>query len=256
MIDLNEIKIVVVIPIHNEGKVIEVLYKSIQRYLLETSGLTFILALDNCTDDTKNILLRIRNNPNILVYEGVADKGYGNIVRLAFIRAQELGFDWALVMDSDLSSPLTEISKVRKLVSVNLNPKIVIIKGNRFSRFKPNFVGVPFERTILSKSANLFTRLFGSGNSEDLTNGFRAVNLAWFATQTFKESGFSSILEEAYLVILGGNRILDFPTELRYDQAIRIESSFTFDNQLIRSYIQYVVKIWKISIKRKIQSLI
>jgi hypothetical protein len=109
------------------------------------------------------------------------------------------------------------------------------------------------KRIILSKTANQFTRLLGSSNSKDLTNGFRAVNLAWFMNQNFKESGFSSIMEEAYGAISSGNLIVDFQTSLRYDIAIRVESSFSFRPKLITSYAKYTFKLWGILVKNRMK---
>jgi hypothetical protein len=249
----DSVNLAVIIPVRNESKIIEVLYKNIDNFIKNDKKYTFILALDNCTDDTINILNRITQNKKILIIESESSPGYGNIVRFAFTKASSLGFEWAVVIDSDLSSPLTEIPKIMQIILRNRNPKIVIIKGNRFNNVRPDFIGVPIKRLILSKTANQFTRILGSNNSKDLTNGFRAVNLAWFISQNLKESGFSSIIEEAYKAISTGNLILDFQTSLRYDKAIRLESSFSFNPKLILSYSKYAVKLWGISLRRKIK---
>jgi glycosyltransferase involved in cell wall biosynthesis len=253
MEDSYHSKLVSIIPIRNESKIIETLYKNLEDYIKKNPEYSFILALDNCTDNTIYILKKIAKNKNIIIFESDADPGYGNIVRFGFAKAHSLGFEWGLVIDSDLSSPLAEIPRVSQLISNTINPKVVVIKGNRFDSAKPDFVGVPIKRLILSKTANQFTRILGSNNSKDLTNGFRAVNLEWFMNQNFKESGFSSIMEEAYRAISSNNLILDFKTSLRYDIAIRVESSFTFRPKIILSYAKYAVKIWGISIKQKIK---
>jgi glycosyltransferase involved in cell wall biosynthesis len=210
-------ELVSIIPIRNESRIIQKLSENIENFIKENSEYAFILALDNCTDETLNILKNSVKNKKIFIFESDSDPGYGNIVRLGFAKAHSLGFKWGLVIDSDLSSPLTEIPKVSQIISKTINPKIVIIKGNRFKNAKPDFVGVPINRLILSKLANLFTRILGSGNSRDLTNGFRAVKLSWFMNQNLKEPGFSSIVEEAFRAISGGNLILDFETSLICD---------------------------------------
>ena len=184
-------KIVSVIPIRNESKIIKSLYQNIEKFVNKNPEYSFILALDNCTDGTLEILKQASN------------------------------------------------------------PRVVIIKGNRFNSVKPDFIGVPLKRLILSKAANKFTRILGSSYSKDLTNGFRAVNLKWFMNENFKESGFSSIMEEAYKAISGGNLILDFKTSLRYDIAIRPDSSFTFQPKILLSYAWYTVKIWGVFIQQK-----
>ncbi len=166
-------KVVSIIPIRNESKIIKKLYKNIENYIKEHPEYKFILALDNCTDDTLHKLKDIAKNKNIFIFESNADPGYGNIVRFGFTKAHSLGFEWGLVIDSDLSSPLAEIPKVSQIILKTINSKIVIIKGNRFNSAKPDFIGVPIKRLILSKTANRFTRILGNSNSKDLTNGFR-----------------------------------------------------------------------------------
>jgi glycosyltransferase involved in cell wall biosynthesis len=253
MDDKYQSKLVCIIPIRNESKIIEKLYKNIENCIKEHPGQAFILALDNCTDETLHNLKNMVRHKNIFIFESDSDPGYGNIVRFGFAKAHSLGYEWGLVIDSDLSSPLSEIPKISQLISKTVNSKIVIIKGNRFKNAKPDFVGVPVKRLILSKTANRFTRILGSGNSKDLTNGFRAVKLEWFINQIFRESGFSSIMEEAYRAISGGNLILDFETSLRYDLAVRVDSSFTFKPKTIMSYVLYTVRIWGVTIKQKIK---
>ena len=55
-----------------------------------------------------------------------------------------------------------------------------------------------------------YAELSKSGSYSKAISQFRAVNLEWFMNQNFKESGFSSIMEEAYRAISSNNLILDF----------------------------------------------
>lgn len=240
-------KLVTIIPIRNEESIIERLYDEIINFIKIFNDFNFILALDNCTDNTESILNKMLKDERIVVIKSNLQPGYGSIIRQAFKKADSMGFKWALVIDSDLSNPLEEIDKVENEIRNLHDPKVVIIKGNRFSQLKPDFIGVPAKRFFFSTSANIFTRIFGSKYSNDLTNGFRAVNLDWFRSQNFIENGFPSIVEEAYEAIKSGGKIKDFKTILRYDQALRVESSFTFDLKLLINYAKYVIKLWKLN---------
>jgi hypothetical protein len=240
-------KLVTVIPIRNEEIIIERLHDEIINFVTIFNNLNFILALDNCTDNTESILNRVLKNEKIVVIKSNSKPGYGNIIRQAFKKADSMGFEWALVIDSDLSNPLEEIIKVENEIRNLHDTQVVILKGNRFSKLKPDFIGVPAKRFFFSTSANIFTRIFGSKYSNDLTNGFRAVNLDWFRSQNLIENGFPSIVEEAYEALKSGGKIKDFKTILRYDQALRVESSFTFDLKLLINYSKYVIKIWTLN---------
>jgi len=251
MKNISTASFVTIIPLHNEAKITVKLCHSIENFLRENPEFKFILALDNCTDDTEVQLTKIVKNKNILIIKSDRQPGYGNVIRFAHNKAYELGYQWGIVIDSDLSNPLREVIKIGEIISSNTDTKVVIIKGNRFHKIRADFVDVPLKRVLFSQTANIFTKIFAGKYSQDLTNGFRAVNIPWVNKYRFNESGFSSIVEEAYVAIANGYRILDFNTTLRYDEAIRTESSFSFKPKLLLSYSKYIFKIWLLIIKHK-----
>ena len=116
---------------------------------------------------------------------------------------------------------------------------MVIVKGNRFSGLMPSFNSVPIHRLVLSTLANRISRILVLGASRDPTNGFRAVRLEWINSNKFNETGFQSIMEEVYFALKDKKLIVDFKTELRFDQALRHESSFTLDRKTASGYLKY-----------------
>ena len=58
-------KVVSIIPIRNESKIIKSLYQNIEKFVNKNPDYSFILALDNCTDGTLEILKQALNNENI-----------------------------------------------------------------------------------------------------------------------------------------------------------------------------------------------
>jgi glycosyltransferase involved in cell wall biosynthesis len=241
----NETKISsVVIPLHNEIVIVSPLATSIKEFCQSNSEIVFLLICDNCTDGTyEKLHSTFANNDQVMVLSNQGKKGYGSALRFGFSRSYKLGFEWAIAIDSDLSNPLSEVKKIHDWIlskkKIELS-KYAIIKGNRFSNVIPSFKSVPFYRLLLSTSANKLSKFLVLGASSDPTNGFRAVNLKWYIAQSFEEVGFESIMEEVYFAIKDRKLIADVTTELRYDQALRPESSFTLNQRTFRGYLRYL----------------
>lgn len=239
----------IVIPLYNEILIAKKLSAEIKYYLDGQESLLFILVADHCTDGTYEYLTsEFLNQPEVKVIKNNKDQGYGSAIRCGFELASR-SYDWALTIDSDLSNPISEsINLINFIKTINMSNH-VLVKGNRFKNFFPNFKSVPLSRTCLSFSANLLSRFITFGITQDPTNGHRAVNLNWYKNQNFTTNGFPSILEELYLAIKSGLSITDFSTVLRYDLAIRQKSSFTFNYNTILGYLKYLLKIllWRIA---------
>ena len=233
----------IVIPLYNEIQIAELLKDAITTYCEKTRNQVFILVCDHCTDGTfEYFSKKFLNNAQVCVIENANPKGYGSAVRFGFSHADSLDHEWAITVDSDLTNPLSEALKVIKWITSADEEKLlntVIVKGNRFSRIIPSFHDVPFQRVLLSTAANLVAKILTVGASNDPTNGFRAVRLSWYRLQTFQENSFAAIMEEFFFAKRDRKSIEDIVTELRYDQALRDKSSFTFNVQTMAGYLKY-----------------
>ena len=242
-------KLAVIIPLHQEEGIAQELGMKILASLAENRKLNYILVCDNCTDNTSIFLSAIlRNEERAHVVPSNRKKGYGNAINFGCEYALEKGFEWALITDSDMSNPLRENSKfLYEISDVNPEERIAIIKGNRFHRFPPALYEVPIRRMILTTLANIFCRLIlnSRGGGKDPTNGFRAVNLEFRAKLPTREQGFGSIVEELALTLNANGQVLDLSTELRYDEAIRRTSQFTFSFETYKSYMYWVFRARK-----------
>lgn len=82
-----------VIPTYNNAAVIEPVLQEVLEYCDD-----LIVVNDGCTDHTMEILSRY-NNIRVVVHP--ENQGKGNALRSGFRKAMELGFDYALTLDSD-----------------------------------------------------------------------------------------------------------------------------------------------------------
>lgn len=186
------------------------------------------------------LTLKTKNDKIFRIIQNELHRGYGANARNGINYALENGYQWAIVMDSDLSNPLSDLHVIQEIITYNTTAEY--IKGNRFRKNLSGFIKVPLTRKILSITGNRIARLIINNLIHDPTNGFRAIKLTrWIEIQTY-ENGFPVIVEELQLVIKNELRISEFETQLRYDQILRLKSSFNFDSKTLFLYLMYLIK--------------
>lgn len=241
-------RVAVVIPIRNELSIADALLFNLTESLRSEPTQVYILVCDNCDDGSYEFLTSQKNRrSNIIVLNHVGLNGYGVATRVGYDFALRKNFEWAIVIDSDLSNPLNDVSLLRTILNGDsslASSRSVVIKGNRFHNIQSTFQSAPFPRIFLTLSANILSRVLTLQISKDPTNGFRAVRLSWYAEQKWVESGFSSILEELYRAVKTNGQVQDFNTTLDFSGALRISSSFTFNKETVKGYLNYLFLIF------------
>lgn len=89
----KQLKCCVLIPTYNNAKTIEGVIQSTLQYCDEV-----IIVNDGCTDNTADIIAKY---PQLIVITHEVNKGKGVGLRNGFAKAAELGFDYAISIDSD-----------------------------------------------------------------------------------------------------------------------------------------------------------
>ncbi len=89
----KQLKCCVLIPTYNNAKTIEGVIQSSLQYCDDV-----IIVNDGCTDDTAQIIAKY---PQLIVITHNVNKGKGVGLRNGFVKAAELGFDYAISIDSD-----------------------------------------------------------------------------------------------------------------------------------------------------------
>src|ERR1035437_9407516 len=90
---LRNIKCCVIIPTYNNAKTIEKIISTVRSYSDD-----IIVVNDGSTDATTEILQHI---DNITLVSYPQNKGKGYALRKGFAKADELGFEYAITIDSD-----------------------------------------------------------------------------------------------------------------------------------------------------------
>lgn len=249
-------KIAVVIPMRNELSIAEELLRKLTDSLRKNSAQVFILVCDNCDDGSYEFLSsKDYRHEGIVILKNVGTSGYGSASRVGLDFAVVMGLEWAIVIDSDLTNSLIDVSTLGTLILNNshlVSEQIVIIKGNRFHGLKSTLRSAPFPRIFLTLGANVLSRILTFQISKDPTNGFRAIRLKWYANCLWHEPGFPYILEELYRAVKMNHQVQDFSTVLDLTGALRISSSFSFDKKTAKGYLKYLFLIFceKVSLKK------
>ena len=197
---------------------------------------------DNSTDETQEIISRFNSNYFIKTIRTPKNLGYGAAVNFGLTHLTNINFDWGVVMDSDMTNPFEDLNQFY----------LAIILGNcdylKASRKMKGggTVGIPRYRRFLSEVGNLVARIFCYFIISDPTNGFRAIKLDLFKKLKIKDNSFSAITEELFQVIANGGILKEFPTTLRGDRALRVESSFDFRLAMFLRYLYWILKLFKI----------
>ena len=258
---VKEVKIAYLIPHWNEGEGMANTVKTISKFIEEENSrlnngkikrvsLTAFYLDDGSSHSNFNFLKEViigesnKISTELIRYE--KNEGYGATVHKGQIVAKKAGYDWAIIIDSDLSMGLEDLKLMSDfLLEVDKKGSIYYIKGSRFLNNNgiEQLVGSRRKATLIG---NAISKILARGRISDPTTGFRSLKLT---SEILKmdvkiDSGFSSIVQELYLVLSKNEGISEVPYQIRVrDESLR-KSSFTFDLKTISRYLYWCSKIY------------
>tara|TARA_B100001564_G_scaffold349976_1_gene353791 strand:+ start:219 stop:923 length:705 start_codon:yes stop_codon:yes gene_type:complete len=157
-----------VIPTYNEIENIEI-------FLNETSKLNISVLVvdDNSPDGTGNLVENLSKNSNKINLLQRGEKlGLGSAYRDGFKWGIENNFLYFVEMDADFSHRFEDLESI---LNVSTDNDVVI--GSRYISGGGS-LGWDTKRKILSKSANLISRILLKSKIHDMTSGFRCYSSA------------------------------------------------------------------------------
>jgi len=194
-----------------------------------------IVVEDGSTDETKEILVGLKSiYKNLVVVIHPKNLGYGSALNSGVQKALELGVDYVLFMDSDLTNSPKDIEKFYKKMLEGCD----VIKATRYSDGGAT-AGVPLRRLLISKVGNLMARLLFGLPVTDCTNGFRAVKTSLLRGLCFYENGFPIIMEELYLLRDKASTYSNIPVTLSTRAVALRKTSFNYSYDTYKKYLKY-----------------
>jgi dolichyl-phosphate beta-glucosyltransferase len=202
------VQLSVVIPAYNEEKRLTKTVDTIRSYLREQKIESEIIVVSDGSCDRTAAVARGKQDGEILirVLENRTNRGKGAAVRRGVAAARG---SMILFSDADLSTPIRELDKLRKVLQDGMDVVIAsrAVRGAELTRHQP------FYRELMGKTFNLFVQLLVLPGLHDTQCGFklfrREIARRIFAQMTIPGFGFD--VEILFLTRKAGGRIQELP---------------------------------------------
>ncbi len=202
--------VLVIVPTYNEHENIRRLVSAV---LEQGPVFTVLVVDDNSPDGTGEIADELASRaPRVHVYHRPGKLGLGTAYREAFRWGIEHGYDFIMSMDSDFSHDPADLPRLLRAAE---NADLVI--GSRYVA-RGGSEGWPLKRIVISRAANLFSRLVLGLRPRDCTAGFRCYRrqvLESIGPENIESRGYSVMEEMTLRVQRAGLRIAEVPIIFR-----------------------------------------
>lgn len=198
---MQQLHLCVVIPTYNNQKTLADVIHDVLQY---TSNV--IVVNDGSTDGTADILSGISGQIHVVSYQPNGGKGYA--LKRGFDKAEELGFEGAITIDSDGQHFASEIER---FVGYAEQYPDALLLGQRTSEGD-----MPAKNSFANKFSNFWFTVQTAYRLNDTQNGFRLYPLAAMKGLRSVSSRYEAELEMLVRAAWKGIRIIPVPTRVYY----------------------------------------
>ena len=191
------------IPTYNNGKT---LVNIIERTLAVCSDI--VVVNDGSTDNTSDVLGGFSENKNITVVSYPKNKGKGYALRTGLQKARELGFDYAVTVDSDGQHFPEDIPLLLEAAE-NANESRILVVGSRNLKAE----GMPEKNTFANNFSNFWFKVQTLRKLPDTQTGFRLYSLHSLPNLKILTRRYETELE--LLVFSAWRNVKIIPTQVR-----------------------------------------
>jgi dolichol-phosphate mannosyltransferase len=227
----------IVLPMYNEQANAEKCVATIHQFLASIPTRTGIITVDDGSVDGTGQVLRDLATvyPELIVEIHEQNRGYGGANRTGFARAAKEGFEYALVMDADLTQDPVYIHGFIEA----MRGKADFIKATRYAR-GGKVEGVPFARSLVSWMGNRLAQVLLRCGVSDFTNGFRAIRTDFLPKLDTRERGFAMLMEEVCQARRMGAKFAEVPYVLTVREG-GSNSKFKYSPGVYWAYLKYLL---------------
>jgi glycosyltransferase involved in cell wall biosynthesis len=198
---LSNLKCCVIIPTYNNAKTIEKVISSVREY-----ADNIMVVNDGSTDKTTELLQHI---DNISLVSYVQNQGKGYALRKGFAKANELGFEYAITIDSDGQHFAEDIpSFVDKIES---EPGSLIVGARNMSQD-----GIPGKSSFGHKFSNFWFHLETGVKLPDTQSGFRLYPLKSLSKKRYFTKKYEFEIEVIVRAAWSGIPVTAVPIKVFY----------------------------------------
>ena len=228
----------VVIPMFNEEAGAVRCVEAVSRALHGLDEDSRLIVVQDGSQDRTGLILEslAKKWDRLFVVTHKKNMGYGKALVTGTRAAENLGAEYILFMDSDLTNDPVDIPKF----VAEMKKGTDVIKATRYS-LGGGVNNVPWYRVFISKYGNLLARSLMKLPISDPTNGFRAVKTKLLSKAAFKEKGFSVIMEELYFLKINSAFFAEVPVILTNRTHATKVSSFSYKPVVFWNYLKFPV---------------
>jgi len=197
----------VLIPTYNNAKTLARVIDGVLRY---TSHI--IIVNDGATDATPDILTRY---PELTIIHLPKNKGKGNALRIGFDKARNLGYDYALTIDSDGQHYPEDIPVFIATIEAESEPTLLVGSRNMTQD------EVPKKSSFGHKFSNFWFHLETGVNLPDTQSGYRLYPLHHIPKKYYTEK-FEFEIEILVRSSWNGVQLKNVPIQVLYDPEERV----------------------------------
>jgi glycosyltransferase involved in cell wall biosynthesis len=205
------LKVCVLIPTFNNAKTLAQVIEGVSNYTTN-----IIVVNDGSTDHTSEVLAQF-SFLNIVSYE--RNQGKGMALRLGFKRAVELGYHYAISIDSDGQHFAEDLPKfIQKLQEY---PKAIIIGARNMDQ-----VSVPGKSSFGNKFSNFWFRLETGIKVGDTQSGYRLYPVRLLADKKYYTRKYEFEIEVLVRAAWSGIDVVEVPVKVFYAEKSQRVSHF------------------------------
>jgi dolichol-phosphate mannosyltransferase len=200
-------RVLIVMPTYNERQNLEIMAGRIRE---STPEADLLVVDDNSPDGTGDLADKLaETDQHVHVMHRTGKAGLGKAYIAGFTWGLERGYDIIVEMDADGSHRPEDLPKLLAAVAQGAD-------GVIGSRWVPGgkVVNWPRKREILSRGANIYTRLMLGFSIKDATGGYRAYRAATLRKidlTSVESTGYSFQIDITIRVVRAGLRIVEVP---------------------------------------------
>lgn len=201
----------VLVPTYNNAATLERVLLGVMQFTSQ-----IIVINDGSTDATAEILKRF---PQLWVLDLPRNQGKGNALRQGFRKAEELGFNYAISIDSDGQHYPEDLPVFLEALEQRKEQDLpLLVVGSR----KMDGPGVPEKSSFGNRLSSLWYWVQTGIRLQDTQCGYRLYPIRLVNSLQLFTSRFELEIEVLVKAALNGARVINLPVRVLYDPAERV----------------------------------